>query len=118
MCAVTAPVLIKTTVVIDCRLDLAHSRVFAIYKLCWVGKHINVIIKPTNSPTQGQPNPRKIGIWGTFSHSKYFFVGWDLFYIRNRLQETQPDQILRKHPSELSFYQGTPWLLPRTLGLR
>ena len=27
---------------------------------CWVGKHINIIMKPTNSPSQGQqPNPRK-----------------------------------------------------------
>ena len=28
-------------------------------KLCWVGKYINIIMKPTNSPTQGQLNPRK-----------------------------------------------------------
>ena len=28
-------------------------------KFCWVGKHKNVIMKLTNSPTQGQPNPRK-----------------------------------------------------------
>ena len=28
-------------------------------KFCWVGKHINNIMKPTNSPTDGQPNPRK-----------------------------------------------------------
>ena len=28
--------------------------------LCWVGKHVNVIMKPTNSPTQGQPRPRKV----------------------------------------------------------
>ena len=35
--------------------------VFAIYHttLCWVAKHINIIMKPSNSPTQGQPNPRK-----------------------------------------------------------
>ena len=48
-------------------------------------------MKPTNSPTQGQPNPRKnrlkVGIWATFSHSKYFFVGWDWFHTGNRLQE-------------------------------
>ena len=25
-----------------------------------VGKHVSVIMKPSNSPTQGQPNPRKI----------------------------------------------------------
>ena len=33
-----------------------------------------------------------------FSHRKYFFVGWNWFYIGNRLQETQPNQIVRKHP--------------------
>ena len=27
-------------------------------KFCWVGNHINTIMKPTNS-LQGQPNPRK-----------------------------------------------------------
>ena len=38
-----------------------RNRAFAIYtELCWVGNHINIIMKPTNSPTQGQPNPRKI----------------------------------------------------------
>ena len=34
---------------------------------------VNIIMKPTNFPPQGQPNPRKIrlksGIWATFSHS-------------------------------------------------
>ena len=43
-------------------------------KFCWVGKNINIFMKPTNAPTQGQPNPRKIrfnsGNWVTFSHSK------------------------------------------------
>ena len=24
---------------------------------CWVGKHVNILMKPTNFPTQGQPNP-------------------------------------------------------------
>ena len=28
-------------------------------KFCWVGKHVNSSMKPTNSLTQGQPNPRK-----------------------------------------------------------
>ena len=28
-------------------------------KFCWVGKHTSIIMKPTNSQTQGQPNPRK-----------------------------------------------------------
>ena len=57
-------------------------------KFCWVGKHVSITVKPTNSPTQGQPNLRKItfkvafgplGIWATFSHSKYVSVGWDWF---------------------------------------
>ena len=42
-------------------------------KLCWVGKHMNIIMKPTNSPTQGQPNLRKYvknGIRVIFAHSK------------------------------------------------
>ena len=59
-------------------------------------------MKPTNSPTQGQLNPRKnrlkAAFGATFSHSDYFFVGWDWLYMGNRLQETQPDRILRKHP--------------------
>ena len=29
-------------------------------KFCWVEKHTDIIMKPTNSPTQGQPNPSKI----------------------------------------------------------
>ena len=51
----------------------------------------NIIMKPTNSPTQGQPNPRKIKVafWATFfPTAKYFFVGWDWFCIGNRLQQT------------------------------
>ena len=63
-------------------------------KFCWVGNNMNIIMKPpSNSPTQGQPNPRKIRLkvafWATFSLcSKYFFVGWDWFYTGNRLQAT------------------------------
>ena len=69
---------------------------------CWVGKHVTTIVKPTNSPTQGQPNPRTVRFksWHLghfFPTANYFFVGWDWFYIGNRLQETQPNQILRKH---------------------
>ena len=64
-------------------------------KCCWVGKHVNIITKPTNSPTQGQPNPilghkLKVAFGPLFSHSNYFFVGWDWFYAGNRLQDTDP----------------------------
>ena len=41
---------------------IVHNRVLRYYKLCWVGKHVNIIMKPTNSPTHGQPNPRKFGL--------------------------------------------------------
>ena len=43
--------LTKTTVLI--------VRCLRFTKLCWVGKHVNIIMKPTNSPSQGQPNPTK-----------------------------------------------------------
>ena len=52
-------------------------------KFCWVGKHVNIMTKPTNSPTQGQPNPRKkyvkSGIWATFLPTTNYFswVGID-----------------------------------------
>ena len=44
-------------------------------KFCWVRKHINIITKPSNSPTQGQPNPIKIRLKVAFgplfpTHSK------------------------------------------------
>ena len=54
---------------------------------------------PNPRPTQPKKNQVESGIWATFSRSKYFFVGWDWFYIGNRLKETQPNQILSKHPN-------------------
>ena len=42
---------------VDChfrRLLIGCSR---FVKLCWVGNNLNIIMKPSNSPTQGQPNP-------------------------------------------------------------
>ena len=81
----------------------SHWGVWRFTKLCWVGKRINIVIKPTISPTQGQPNPRKnrwkVAFWATFAHSKYFFVGWDWFHVGNRLQKTQSNQLLRKLPT-------------------
>ena len=41
------------------RLERGATRVFMIYQICWDGKHINITVKLSNSPTQGQPNPRK-----------------------------------------------------------
>ena len=52
--------------------------------------------------TDELPNPRKkwlkSGVWAIFAHGQYFSLGWDWFYIGNRLQEIQPNQKLRKHP--------------------
>ena len=63
-----------------------------------------MIVKPTNSPTQGQSNPRKIRFkvtfGATFSHSKYFFVGWEWFYVGNKsTRNPNPTKFpAKKHP--------------------
>ena len=62
---------------------------FARYtKLCWVGKHIDIIIKPTNSPTQGQLNPEKnevkSGLWATFSPQQIRVRGLGLVLYRKQ----------------------------------
>ena len=81
---------------------------------CWVGEHINIVVKPTNAPTQGQPNPRKIRLkvafWATFSHSKYFFVGRDWFYIGHRLQDTQPHPTEPNSPQTPCYIMVILWL--------
>ena len=60
--------------------------VFAIYQTVLGWKTcINNIMKPTNSPTQGQPNPiimrSKVALRPLFPTSNKFWVGWDLFFI-------------------------------------
>ena len=63
-------------------------------RFCWAGKHIGKFMKSTNSPTQGQPNPKKTwvksGIWATFPHS---FRGLALFLYRKQTARnlTQPN---------------------------
>ena len=55
------------------------------------------------NPRSTQPKKNWVKKWHLghfFSHSKHFFVGWDWCYVGNRLQETQPNQVLRKHPDE------------------
>ena len=64
-----------------------------------------------NSPTQGQPNRKKKRLkWHLdhyfFSHGKCFFVGLGVILFRKTHyleQETQPNEILRKHPSNRSL---------------
>ena len=78
--------------------------------LCWVGQHANIIMKPTNSPTQGQPHPRKIRLkvaFGPlFSHSKQFFVVLRLVLYRKQTtrhltQPSNPQNTLYGIPSVL-----------------
>ena len=71
-------------------------------KLCWVGKHVTIVLKSTNPPTQGQPNPRKIRLQVAFGPlfppaNKFSWVSI-VFFRGNIFKETQPGQILRKHP--------------------
>ena len=49
--------------------------------------YMNIIMKPTNSPTtQGQPNPRKIrskvAFGPLYPTANIFFVGWDRFLFK------------------------------------
>ena len=67
-------------------------------------------MKPTNSPTPGQPNPRKNRLKVAFgplfpTANTLSWVGID-FYVGNRLQEIQPNQILRKHPVNIRVQMG------------
>ena len=100
---VKMPTTLSIHVRIICILIFSPNGHQGVFRFTYVGlENISILLwNRRNSPTQGQLNPRKIRLkvafWVTFSHSKYFFVGWDWFYIGNRLQETQPNQILRKH---------------------
>ena len=64
------------------------------YKYCYETDEL-----PNPRPTQHKKKYVKSGIWVTFSpQQKHFsWVGIE-FYIGNSLQETSPNQILRKHP--------------------
>jgi len=63
-------------------------------------QHISIREK---SPTQGHTNPRKIrskvAFGPLFPTASSFFMALNWFYAGNRLQETWPNPILRKHPS-------------------
>ena len=49
-----------------------------ITKFCWVGKHVNIIVKPKKLPNPRPTQPKKkkviIGNWATFSLHKYLVV--------------------------------------------
>ena len=67
------------------------NMVFVIYQILLDWKHqycCETVEFPNPRPTQPKKNEVKSGIWATSSHRKYFFEGWDWFYVGNRLQET------------------------------
>ena len=74
---------------------------FAMYQIVLGVKTCNCCCETDElPPTKGQPNPRKnrlkeVAFGPLFPTEKYFFVGWDWFYIGNRIQETQPNQFFR-----------------------
>ena len=79
---------------------------------CWrftkfwrVGKLINVIVKPTNSPTQGQPNPRKnilsrlkAAVGPLFPTANTFSWVGIYFIEETKYKKPNPNQFFRKHP--------------------
>ena len=72
------------TFLINCIISLGC---FRFTNFCWVGNHINIIMKPTNSPSQGQPNPRKIRLkWhlGHFFPQQIFYRGLGLILYRKQ----------------------------------
>ena len=66
-------------------------------KFCWVGQHMNIIMKPMNSPRRGQPNPRKIGQkWhlGHFYPHQIFFWWVGIDFVKetdNKKSDTKPN---------------------------
>ena len=71
-------------------------------------KHIKVIMKPTNSPPTQRPTPPKKDkvkkrAFGPLFYSPQqnnFFVGWDWFYIGNRLQ----DNLTQRNSPQTPYY--------------
>ena len=82
-------------------------------KLCWVENFFFLLhnkcipgryYKPTNSPTQGQPNPRKIGstavAYGPLFPiaNNFSCVGIGFIYGNRLKKKPNPTKILREHP--------------------
>ena len=84
--------------------------VFAIYQILLGWKTRKYFYETDELPNPRPTQPKKkIGRkWHfepLFSHSKVFFRGLGLILFMLTLQETQPNQILRKHPT--GYYGST-----------
>ena len=89
-------------------------------KLRWVGKHVNikyyVTDEPSNPkrPTQPKKIRLKVAFGPLFFQQQTIFRGLGLA-IGNRLLETKPNQILRKHPYHYNQVpKGLPSFPPST----
>ena len=92
-------------------------------KLCWVGKRVNIIMKPTNSPSQGQPNPRKsrlkVAFGPLFPTANCFFRGLGLIFVwKTDYKKPNPTKFPIKHPNCLLIYILFACLIHSGEGLR
>ena len=88
-------------------------------KFCWVGEHINVIMKPSNSPTQGQPNPRKNSLnvaFGPLFPTANDFRGLGFILSRKRTTRNPTQPISPQIPCFLFNNCLTPLELHRGCG--
>ena len=78
-------------------------RVFAIYQIPLGWKTCKYYYETDELPNPRPTQPKKkwvtSGVWATFSHRRMFFGGLGLILYGNKLQETQPNQTLCKHPN-------------------
>ena len=74
-----------------CVLCFITNRVVAIYQITlWVGKHRNIGVKPTNSPTQGQLYPRKNRL-KVATANIFSWVGIGLYRKQTTRKPTRPN---------------------------
>ena len=70
-------------------------------KFCWAGSNTNIIMKPSNSPTQSQPNPRKIRL--NVGFGPLFRTANNMLWVRiSFIQETD-----YKKPNSTKFSANT-----------
>ena len=83
--------------------------VYDLPKFCWVAKHtlVTIIMKPTNSPTQGQPNPSEKlpQKWhlGHFFPQQIFFRGLGLILYRKQITRN----LTQSNSPQTTYYLGS-----------
>ena len=82
--------------------QVAIVRCLRYTKLCSDGKHVSIMMKPTNSPIQGQPNPRKNRLKVAFgplfpTANNFSWVGIG-FIQETDYKKPNPTKFSAKHP--------------------